>query len=195
MTHILLFFGTLIFLIAGRQRLRRRLVVLFVNRDARLATLKILNDIERSLARYFGTVTAINLALGVVTGLAMAALGMPIPPLWGVMAAVFNYVPFLGPTAVTTLLVLAGIGTFPDLVDGLLPAAVFVAIILLEGQIITPQVVGRRMTMHPLSVFLAIAFWAWVWGPLGAFVAVPLLVIATVIVAHLFPSEELNLPG
>jgi predicted PurR-regulated permease PerM len=111
------------------------------------------------------------------------------------MAAVFNYVPFLGPTAVTTLLVLAGIGTFPDLVDGLLPAAVFVAIILLEGQIITPHVVGRRMTMHPLAVFLAIAFWAWVWGPLGAFVAVPLMVIATVIVAHLFPSEEVNLPG
>jgi predicted PurR-regulated permease PerM len=51
------------------------------------------------------------------------------------------------------------------------------------------------MTMHPLAVFLAIAFWAWVWGPLGAFVAVPLMVIATVIVAHLFPSEEINLPG
>src|SRR5262245_54549076 len=194
-THALLFFGTLFFLIGGRPRLKRRLVVMFVDRDARLATLKILNDVERSLARYFGTVTAVTLALGLVTGLAMAARGMPSPPLWGAMAAVFNYVPFIGPTAVTTLLALAGLGTFPDLVGGLLPAAVFVGIILLEGQVITPHVVGRRMTMPPLAVFLAIAFWAWVWGPLGAFVAVPLMVIATVIVAHLFPSEELSLPG
>ena len=132
-------------------------------------------------------------------GLLVAAgawlFGFPNPVIYGVLAFILNYIPYLGPAC--TLLMLLGVGlvTFPTLGYALLPPACFLGLTTLEGQIVTPTVLGRRLTLHPLAVFLAIAFWAWLWGPMGAFLAIPILIVTMVIIGHVFPPEDSKLPG
>jgi predicted PurR-regulated permease PerM len=94
-------------------------------------------------------------------------------------------------------IILLGVGlvTFPSLGHALAPAASFVALTTLEGQIITPAILGQRMTLNPLVMLLALAFWSWMWGPMGAFMAVPLTIIGLVTLTHLFPPDDVKLPG
>jgi hypothetical protein len=108
---------------------------------------------------------------------------------------VLNYIPYIGPACMALMLLAVGLVTFPTLGYALLPPAAFVALTTLEGHIITPTVLGRSLTLNPLAVFLALAFWTWMWGPMGAFLAVPLLIVALVIVSHVFPSDDVKLPG
>ena len=108
-------------------------------------------------------------------------MGLPSPILWGALAFVLNYVPYVGPAIMDVLLFGIGLLTFPTLLGALLPPAVFLAITVVEGQFLTPAIVGRRvLNLHPLAIFLSIAFWAWLWGPVGAFLATPILIIARV---------------
>jgi predicted PurR-regulated permease PerM len=106
-----------------------------------------------------------------------------------------NYIPYIGPACMALILLAVGLVTFPTLGHALLPPAAFVALTTLEGHIITPTVLGRSLTLNPLAVFLALAFWTWMWGPMGAFLSVPLLIVALVIFGHLFPSDDIKLPG
>lgn len=194
-SQFVVFFGTLLFFLVTSTRLRQKLVVYFVTREARLRMLRIWNDIEENLVRYLATMTAINLGLGVVTSIVLAIIGFPNPVTFGLLAFALNYVPYIGPAIVA--LVLAGVGLVaePSLAQGLLAPALFVAIATLEGHIITPNIVGRRLTLNPFLVFLALAFWTWLWGPIGAFLAVPLLIVSFVVLGHLLPAEEGTLPG
>ena len=193
--QLVLFLGTLFFFIIGRATFRRSAVNFFSSRDARLQTLKILNDIERNLSGYLIVVTVINLSLGIVTVAMTWAMGIPAPLLWGALAFALNYVPYVGPSIMYGLLFVAGLLTYPTLLGALLPPAAFIAITLIEGQFLTPAIVGRQvLQVHPLAIFLGIAFWAWMWGPLGAFLATPILIVARVVLDHLYPSEA-ELPG
>jgi predicted PurR-regulated permease PerM len=88
-----------------------------------------------------------------------------------------------------------GLVSFPSLGYALLPPVAFVALATLEGQFVTPTILGRRLTLNPLAIFLSLAFWGWLWGPMGAFLAVPLSIIGLVTISHLFPTEEFKLPG
>jgi predicted PurR-regulated permease PerM len=194
--QIVLFFGTLVFFIVGRTGFRRHAVNWFATRDARLRALRILNDIEESLSGYLLVVTAINLALGAVTTILAYLLGLPAPLLWGVFAFGLNYIPYVGPGIVCVLLFGIGLLTFATFWGALLPPGAFLLVTLIEGQILTPLIIGRAvLSMHPLAVFLGIAFWAWLWGPVGAFVATPILIIARVALDHLYPRHEAELPG
>jgi len=94
------------------------------------------------------------------------------------------------------VVILLGVGlvTFPDLIHALLPPVSFVALTTIEGQIISPTVLGTRLPLSALAIFLSLVFWAWLWGPIGALLAVPLAIIGRVIFNHVFPSEEPNLP-
>ncbi|GGC46357.1 AI-2E family transporter [Chelatococcus reniformis] len=195
LSQFFLFLGTLLFFVAGRAQLKRRLVVAFMTREARLTMLRIQRDIEHQLARYLATVTIINVALGVVTAAALWALGVPNAALWGLLACILNYLPFVGPILMAAVLLGVGVITFQTLLWSLSPALVFLVLHAAEGQIITPSIVGRRLTLNPFVVFLSLAFWAWVWGPAGAFMAIPLLVIGIVVTDHLFPRDEIELPG
>ncbi len=161
-----------------------------------MRALKILNDIEENLGGYLIVVTAINLALGVVTAIAAALMGLPSPLLWGALAFVLNYVPYVGPAVMDVLLFGIGLVTYPTLLGALLPPAVFMAITVIEGQFLTPAIVGRRvLNLHPLAIFLSIAFWSWLWGPVGAFLATPILIMVRVALAHLYPRHKAELPG
>jgi predicted PurR-regulated permease PerM len=194
--QLVLFFGTLFFFITGRASFRRYAVNWFATRDARLRALKILNDIEANLSSYLIVVTTINLALGIVTVAITWALGMPAPLLWGVLAFALNYIPYVGPAIMYVLLFVIGLMTYPTLFGSLAPPLVFMAVTLVEGQFLTPLIVGRQvLQVHPLAVFLGIAFFAWMWGPLGAFLATPILILGRVVLDHLYPGEAADLPG
>jgi len=194
-TQLALFFVTLIFFLAAQIDFRRYMVSLFSTRDGKLRFIRISNDIERNLVSYLAIVTVINFALGLVVMGGAWLFGLPSPVIFGVLAMVFNYIPYLGAACVALILFAVGTITFPSLGYALLPPAAFVALATIEGQFVTPTVLGRRLTLNPLAVLLALAFWAWLWGPIGAFLAVPVTIVILVTVSHLFPAHEGQLPG
>ena len=193
--ELTLFFVTLVFFLATQMDFRRYMVSFFSTRDAKLRFIRISNDLEDYLGSYVATVTAINFCLGVVVAIGAWLFGFPSPVIFGIMAMVLNYMPYIGAGCMTLILFAVGLVTFPSLGYALIPPAAFVVLATLEGQFITPTVLGHRLTLNPLAVWLALAFWAWMWGPVGAFLAVPLLIVGLVTLHHLFPPDEDKLPG
>ena len=193
--QFVVFFGTLIFFLISNVELRHRLIVAFGTRAARLRVMRIWNDIEGNLVGYVGLVTMINLALGAVTAVVLYLIGFPNPLTFGLLTIGLNFIPYIGPAIVAAVLFGVGLVAMPTLYQAALAPALFVAIATFEGHFITPSLVGRRLTLSPFLVFLALVFWTWLWGPIGAFLAVPLLIVSFVVLAHLFPREVMNLPG
>ena len=193
--QLVIFFGALFFMLLGRSRLRHDTVALFNTRHGRLRALRIMNDIERNLTGYLSVVAVINLTMGVLGGLIAWAVGLPDPLAWGVLAFVLNFIPYLGSLLMEGAMFMVGLVAFPTLTHALIAPLLYLACATLEGEIVTPSVVGRRFTLNPLLVFLALVFWAWLWGPVGAFLAAPLLIMSLAAIVHLFPKDELELPG
>ena len=192
--ELLLFFAALMFFLIGQGTLRSNLVALFQNRDAKLRFLKIANDIEHNLAGYLTVVTIINASLGVIVAAGAWLLGLPSPLTFGVLAAVLNYVPYVGPAAMVVTLFGVGLVTFPSLGQAFIAPLAFVCLTTMEGHFITPTIIGRRLTLSPLLILLALAFWTWMWGPVGALLAAPFSIIGLVVFNHLFPSDDGKLP-
>jgi predicted PurR-regulated permease PerM len=192
--ELLLFFATLLFFLVGQIELRNQVVSMFGNRDAKLRFLKIMRDIERNLAGYLTVVTIVNAGLGIIVAIGAWAIGFPNPLIFGLLAALLNYVPYVGPAVMVIVLFGVGLVTFPSLGHAFIAPIGLIALTTTEGHFVTPTIVGRRLTLNPLLVFLALAFWTWMWGPIGAVLAVPLSIIGLVIVNHLFPSDEVHLP-
>ncbi len=192
--ELLLFFAALLFFIVGQTSLRSTMVTLFSNRDAKLRFLKIISDIEHNLAGYLTVVTIINAALGIVVAAGAWLLGLPSPVIFGVLAAVLNYVPYVGPAVMVVALFGVGLVSFPSLGQALVAPLAFVALTTMEGHFITPTIVGRRLTLNPLLILLALAFWTWMWGPIGSLLAAPLSIIGLVVFNHLFPTSDVRLP-
>ena len=194
-SQFVLFFGTLVFFLATNSTLRQKLIISFVTRNARLRMIRIWNDIERNLVSYLALVTLINLGLGAVTAAMLYLVGFPNPATFGLLITVLNYVPYIGPAIFALVLFGVGLVAMPSLAYAALAPALFVAIATLEGHFITPSIVGRQLTISPFLVFLALAFWTWLWGPIGAFLAMPLLITSIVVLGHLLPRDEAVLPG
>jgi predicted PurR-regulated permease PerM len=189
------FVATLIFFMAGQMRFRRYLAAFFETRDGKLRFIRIANDIEHNLASYVAVVTLINVALGTIVACGAWLIGLPNPLILGILAMLLNYIPYVGPACMAIILFAVGFVTFPSLGPAVIAPASLIVLTTLEGHLITPTVLGRRLTLDPLAVFLAIAFWSWLWGPMGAFLAVPMLIVALVIIGHVFPSDDDRLPG
>jgi predicted PurR-regulated permease PerM len=194
-TEFLLFIATLILFIASWRELRRAMIMNFGDRPVRLRTMRILNEIEEHLGNYLLMVTMINVGVGIINGIICMVTGMPNPAGLGAMAAALNYIPIIGPIATFAILVVVGLVTFPTLGAGLLAPAAFAAVTFLEGHFITPTIVGRRLELNALAVFMALAFWTWLWGPMGAFLSSPLLIVALIVKEHLMPVNSPQLPG
>jgi predicted PurR-regulated permease PerM len=192
--ELLLFVGALFFFLTGQIELRARFVALFTERESKLLFLRIMNDIEKNLTAYLVLVSIINATLGLIVGIGAFLLGFPNPAIFGLLAAVLNYIPYVGPAVMVVILFGVGLVTFPSLSHALLAPIGFVALTTAEGHFITPTIVGRRITLNPLLVFLALAFWAWLWGPIGAFLAAPLSIVGLVVFNHLFPHDDAKLP-
>jgi predicted PurR-regulated permease PerM len=193
-TEFLLFFATLVLFIASWRDLRRTLIMIFGDHDARLRTLRILNEIELHLGNYLLTVTVINLGVGIATGIVCAIAGMPRPAGLGALAATLNFIPIIGPIATFVILAVVGIVALPSLGAALIAPLAFCGLAFLEGHFITPTIIGRRLELNALAVFLGIAFWTWMWGPMGAFLSSPLLIVAVIMKEHLWPVNSPQLP-
>jgi predicted PurR-regulated permease PerM len=193
-TEFLLFFATLILFIASWRDLRRALIMTFADHDARLRTLRILNEIEDHLGGYLLTVTMINLGVGTATGIICAVTGMPNPAGLGALAATLNFLPIIGPVAMFAILAVVGVIAFPTLGAGLIAPLAFVGVAFLEGHFVTPTIIGRRLELNALAVFIALAFWTWLWGPMGGFLSSPLLIVGLILKEHLMPVDTPQLP-
>jgi predicted PurR-regulated permease PerM len=193
--QIVIFFGTLFFYLVGRLRLRQVMVVFFDARETRLRTLKIMNDVEHNLTSYLSVVAVINLVVGTAAGLIAYFVGLPNAIAWAVLGFILNFVPYIGALLMQLVLLALGLVTFPSLTQALLAPALYLGFTTLEGHFITPAIMGQRLTLNPLTVFLSLVFWTWLWGPVGAFLAVPILIVMLVISNHVFPKEEAALPS
>ena len=193
-TEFLLFFATLILFIASWKDLRRTLILTFADHASRLRTLRILNEIEGHLGGYLLTVTMINLGVGAATGIICAITGMPNPAGLGALAATLNFFPIIGPIAMFVILTLVGVIAFSTLGAGLIAPLAFVGLTFLEGHFITPTIIGRRLELNALAVFVALAFWTWLWGPMGGFLSSPLLIVALILKEHLLSVDSPQLP-
>jgi predicted PurR-regulated permease PerM len=179
--HLLiqLFFALLVifFFLSGWTRMRKKTIVSRGSFEGALTTARVIQQVVDATSTYIGTITLINIGLGTLTALALWALGMPSPVMWGGIVAVANYVPYLGPIVCALLLFLGGLMTYPDVWGAMLPPAAFISFHLIEANFFTPMVVGHRLTISPLSILVSLSFWAWIWGTTGALLAVPLLII------------------
>jgi predicted PurR-regulated permease PerM len=193
-TEFLLFLATLVLFIASWKDLRRTLIMTFADHPSRLRTLRILNEIEEQLGGYLLTVTMINLGVGAATGVICALTGMPNAAGLGALAATLNFFPIIGPIVMFVILTLVGMIAFSTLAAGLIAPLAFVGLTFLEGHFITPTIIGRRLELNALAVFIALAFWTWLWGPMGGFLSSPLLIVALIIKEHLLPMDSPQLP-
>jgi predicted PurR-regulated permease PerM len=179
--HLLiqLYFALLVifFFLSGWTTMRKKTIVSRGSFEGALTTARVIQQVVDATSTYIGTITLINIGLGTLTALALWALGMPSPVMWGGIVAVANYVPYLGPIVCALLLFLGGLMTYPDVWGAMLPPAAFISFHLIEANFFTPMVVGHRLTISPLSILVSLSFWAWIWGTTGALLAVPLLII------------------
>ena len=194
-TEFLLFFATLVLFIASWRDLRRALIMTFTGHESRLRTLRILNAIEEHLGGYLLTVTMINLGVGTATGIICAVTGTPNPAGLGALAATLNFFPIIGPVAMFVILTAVGAVTFSTIGAGLIAPLSFVGLVFLEGHFITPAIIGRRLELNALAVFIALAFWTWLWGPMGGFLSSPLLIVALILRDHLWQPTSPQLPS
>ena len=177
---ILLYF----LLAAGDLFLQKLIKVLPQLRDKKKAV-AIARETESSISTYLVTVTLVNLGLGLAVAAVMALLGMPNPLLWGVLAALAEFVPYLGATALIALLTLAGLVTFEQVGHALLVPGSYLAVNLLQSQFVSPLILGRRLTLNPVAIFVGLVFWWWIWGVPGAFIAVPLIATFKIFCDHI----------
>ncbi len=182
---IQLFFAVLVifFFLAGWTRLRRGTIRRRGSFDGAMQTARVIQNVVDATADYLATITMINAVLGLIVALLLWALGMPSPFMWGGIVSICNFVPYLGPIVAAVLLGLGGLMTFDAVGFALLPALIFTGVHLVEANLITPLVLGKRLTINPLLILVSLSFWGWVWGTPGALLAVPLLLILQTVLA------------
>jgi predicted PurR-regulated permease PerM len=193
--QMVIFLGTLFFYLLGRAQLRHVLVVFFDTREGRLRTIQIMNDVESELTSYLSVVALINAVVGLAAGLIAYFVGLPDAVAWGVLGFILNFIPYIGALLMELILLAVGLVTFPSLGHALIAPLLYLGFSTLEGHFITPSIMGRRLTLNALTVFLSLVFWTWLWGPVGAFLAVPILIVLMVVCGHVFPKDEVELPA
>ncbi len=172
-------FGVLVvfFVLSGWTRMRRETIRGRTSFDGAMATARVIQEVVDDVSAYLGTITIINLALGGAVAGALSLFGMPYPLMWGGIVALLNYIPYFGPVIGALLLAVGGLMTFSDIWVALAPPAIMYGMHLIEANLITPLIVGHRLTISPVLILVSLSFWGWVWGTTGALLAVPLLII------------------
>ncbi|MBS3648918.1 AI-2E family transporter [Pseudaminobacter sp. 19-2017] len=183
-TTIAVTFVLSLFVLASGPLFYEKIIQSFGRLSEKKRALRIIYDVEQEVSRYLLTITLINAGLGVAIGLGLWAIGMPTPLLWGVSAMLLNFLPYIGAAANILLVGAISIVSFDTLYFALAAPAFVLLCNVLEGQFITPLVVGRRLEINAVSIFIAVAFWSWLWGFVGALLAVPILVVIKVFCDH-----------
>jgi predicted PurR-regulated permease PerM len=186
-TAVLLFF-----LLRSGDLFLRRLVEILPTLGNKKQAVDISHEIESNISRYLVTITLMNAAVGIMTGIAAYFCGLSDAVLWGVMAFLLNYIPILGPLCGVATLFLVGLLTFDSIWQALLPAVIYLVIHLVEGETVTPILLARHFTLNPVLVILALLFWYWMWGVAGALLAVPMLATSKIICDRIRPLMALG---
>ena len=172
------------FLLASGDLFLQKLIRVIPRIRDKVNALKIVRTVQEEVSRYLLTVTMINSVLGIMVGTVCWYFDLPNAVLWGTLVGLLNYIPYLGPFVNLVLLTGASAAHFSTVADILIIPVTFSAITLIEGQVLTPMIVGRQVELNPVVVFVGLLFWAWLWGVPGMIVAVPLLIIAKVWTQH-----------
>ena len=180
------------FLLASGPLFRKKIAQVLPGRRDVLHFETILAEIELVTSRFLATATMINTGVGVATALALWAVGLPNPILWGGMVAVLNFVPYLGPITSFTVIALAALASFDTLAHALIAPACFGAVHLVENNLVTPMLLGRRLPVNTVAIFLGLIFFGWVWGIPGAVLAVPLTTVVKIACDHIPPLRHLG---
>ncbi|ALN63910.1 hypothetical protein GLA29479_3047 [Lysobacter antibioticus] len=177
---------TFFFMVYG-ESLQRNAIALLPGPQQKKLTIDILHSIEREISRYVLTITLINSGLGLALAGALYALGVPLQEslLWGTMAAILNFAPFVGPLIGMLIMLMTGLVAFDELLPSLLPAGVYLLLHAIESQAVTPIVLGRSMRLSPLVLILALMLFGWLWGIIGLLLAVPMLVCVKLVLARI----------
>jgi predicted PurR-regulated permease PerM len=177
----------LFFLLMSGDLFLRRLVEILPTLSDKKQAVEISNEIERHISGYLLTVSVMNAAVGVASGAVAYLCGLPDPLLWGTLAFVLNYILILGPITCAVAFLLGGLFTFTSTFEAVLPAIVYVCIHMIEGESVTPMLLARRMTLNPVLIIVSLVFWYWMWGIVGALLAVPLLATFKIICDRVRP--------
>ena len=183
--EVLLTFLMAFFMIEARVRVRRRLLLDRQHVGASLKVARVIRDVQDRVAAYILTVGLINFGIGVIAALGAWALGLEAPIMWGGLAALLNFMPYIGPLTMVGLLALFGIGTNSSPLVGAIPALCYLGLHAIESNVITPSILGARFTMNPVLILLALSYFTWIWGVTGALLSVPILLTLTALVDHL----------
>ncbi|MEO6875907.1 MAG: AI-2E family transporter [Opitutaceae bacterium] len=167
-------------LLAAGDRPLQKLVSLMPTLREKKRAVDISHEIQRGISDYLFYVTLINVALGVFVWLGLSLIGVPNAAMWGVCAAVLNYIPYFGPYVGIALVTFMGVLSFTTLSKGLLPGGWYLLLHLVESNLVTPILLGRRCLLNPVAIFVSLIFWTWLWGIPGAWIAVPILVAVKV---------------
>ena len=185
-------FILLYFLLASGDVFLRKLVRMIPSFQDKRRAVEIAREIEDRIARYLRAVTVINLGLGAAVGLAAYFIGLQNYLLWGVLAFVLNYIPYLGAMVGITATLLVSLFTFESLGYALVMPAAYLALNAIEGNLVTPMVVGRILTLNTAMVFIFLMFWGWIWGVVGALLAVPILAVIKIVCDHIAPLAPIG---
>jgi predicted PurR-regulated permease PerM len=183
---------TMMFLLTGGPPMLARMTAALGSDLQSSHMLKVINAVRSEVGRYYGSIALINIGLGLATTGVTMALGMPSPLLWGAVAAMFNFVPYVGSATTLLLLTLVAFVSFDSVGRVLGVAGGYLALTTIEGQIVQPLVVGRRLELHPMFVFLALWFGGWFWGIAGIVIAIPTLVSIKVVAEHARGGKQLQ---
>ena len=181
---------TFFFMVYGEQ-LQRHAIALLPGRQKKKFTVEILHSMEHEISRYVLTISVINTLMGLLFAGLLFALDVPLPEalLWGTLVAILNFAPYVGPLIGMGLMLLVGFVSYKDPWMSVLPAAIYLVLHTLEGQIITPIILGKRMALSPLVLILALMLFGWLWGIIGLLLAVPLLVCVKLVLARVEGME------
>ena len=182
--EVLLTFLMAYFMIEARVRLRQHLLLDRVNFGSSIKAARVIREVQDRVAAYILTVGWINAVVGVIVALGAWALGVEAPVMWGGLAAILNFLPYIGPLLMVALLALFGIGTADTIFLGLIPAAAYLGLHTVEANVVTPSILGARFTMNPVMILIALSYFSWIWGVAGALLSVPILLMLTAFFDH-----------
>jgi predicted PurR-regulated permease PerM len=182
----------LYFLLAAGDLFLQKIVRILPHLREKKKAVEITHEVQENISIFLLTITGINTCLGLVVGFSMWAVGMTNPALWGAMAALLNFVPYFGPITGVVILGFAGLVSFPGIGQALFPPAIYLTCHALEANFITPMILGRRLTLNPVVIFISLIFWTWLWGIPGALMSIPMLMMAKVFCDHFKPLASIG---
>ncbi|MFN2101081.1 AI-2E family transporter [Altererythrobacter sp. MF3-039] len=182
--EVLLTFLMAFFMIEGRVRMRRHLLLDRASYGTSIKAANVIREVQDRVASYILTVAWINAGVGVVVALGAWALGVNAPVMWGGLAAILNFIPYIGPFVMIALLTLFGVGTAETALLGFIPALAYLGLHTVESNVVTPSILGARFTMSPVMILIAFSYFTWIWGAFGALLSVPILLTLTAFFDH-----------